>query len=150
MGYLHISIPGICGWYPISSTANEATMPQPKRKRKRTNERIRWSYGAAKICMYMHIRACSLRNRAQTESMNGVKINILCTNKKPKIYKKKQKDEQKNSLVILKLKKKRGKGRKTWCQQPAAVLIYTKRSQACNASRAGTREKCEERSRVGL
>lgn len=32
-----------------------------------------------------------------------------------------------------------GKGRGgsvAWCQQPAAVLIYTKRSQACNATRA--------------
>lgn len=27
-------------------------------------------------------------------------------------------------------------GSVAWCQQPAAVLIYTKRSQACNATRA--------------
>lgn len=34
----------------------------------------------------MHVRACSLRDRAQTESMNGVKINILYTNKKKAEY----------------------------------------------------------------
>lgn len=98
--------------------------------------------------MSMHVRACSLRNRAQTESMNGVKINILCANKKQNIRKNKR-TYNKKSLVILKMKKEAGKDRKTWCQQPAAVLIYTKRSQACNATRAGKRGNCEGRSRRG-
>lgn len=56
-------------------------------------------------CEYVHVRACSLRDRAQTESMNGVKINILCTNKKKVriwVKNKRMRQTTKNRLRFLK------------------------------------------------
>lgn len=60
--------------------SDNATVETETETNQRTRKAAKWRNAN------MHVRACSLRDRAQTESMNGVKINILCTNKKKSEY----------------------------------------------------------------